>query len=128
MYVCKEVVLRGIAHGRGRSNWAKERDPSGSWVQYPQPRGHHWSRVMHADMLSHTIVCFPYQLYSRRLRVTCILTYRGAVSHRARNALLYLSVKVISTLLLHASQTITHNVHIYFPKQPILIWQVEITV
>ena len=37
MYVCIEVALRGDAHGVGRSNWAKGRDPSGSWVQYPNP-------------------------------------------------------------------------------------------
>ena len=37
MYVCIEVALRGDAHGVGRSNWAKGRDPSGSWVQYPKP-------------------------------------------------------------------------------------------
>ena len=37
MYVCIEVALRGDAHGIGRSNWAKGRDPSGSWVQYPNP-------------------------------------------------------------------------------------------
>ena len=37
LYVCIEVALRGIAHGKGRSNWAKGRDPSGSWVQYPNP-------------------------------------------------------------------------------------------
>ena len=39
MYVCIEVALCGIAHGEGRSNWAKGRDPSGSWVQYPNPYG-----------------------------------------------------------------------------------------
>ena len=37
MYVCIEVALRGDVHGVGRSNWAKGRDPSGSWVQYPKP-------------------------------------------------------------------------------------------
>ena len=37
MYVCIEVALRGDAHGIGRSNWAKGKDPSGSWVQYPNP-------------------------------------------------------------------------------------------
>ena len=36
-YVCIEVALRGEAHGIGRSNWAKGRDPSGSWAQYPNP-------------------------------------------------------------------------------------------
>ena len=29
MYVCIEVALRGDAHGIGRYNWAKGRDPSG---------------------------------------------------------------------------------------------------
>ena len=37
MYVCIEVALRGDAHVIRRSNWAKERDQSGSWVQYPNP-------------------------------------------------------------------------------------------
>ena len=37
MYVCIEVALRGDAHGVGHSNWAKGRDPLGSWVQYPNP-------------------------------------------------------------------------------------------
>ena len=37
MYVCIEVALRGDAHGIGRSNWAKGRDPSVSWVQYANP-------------------------------------------------------------------------------------------
>ena len=37
MYVCIEIALCGDAHGIGRSNWAKGRDPSGSWVQYPNP-------------------------------------------------------------------------------------------
>ena len=35
MYVCIEVTLCGDVHGIGRSNWAKGRDPSGSWVQHP---------------------------------------------------------------------------------------------
>ena len=37
MYVCIEVALHGDAHGNGRSNWAKGRDPLGSWIQYPNP-------------------------------------------------------------------------------------------
>ena len=42
------------------------------------------------DIASHTLIrtnaymCFPNQLYSRQLRVTCTLIYRGAVSHQAR--------------------------------------------
>ena len=39
MYVCIEVALCADAHGIGRSNWAKGRDPSDSWVQYPNPIG-----------------------------------------------------------------------------------------
>ena len=35
VYVCIEVAFRGVAHGKGRSNWAKGRDSSGSWVQCP---------------------------------------------------------------------------------------------
>ena len=37
MYVCIEVALCGDAHGIGRYNWVKGRDPSGSWAQYPNP-------------------------------------------------------------------------------------------
>ena len=37
VYVCIEVAICGDAHGIGHSNWAKGRDPSGSWVQYPNP-------------------------------------------------------------------------------------------
>ena len=53
MYVCIEVFLRGIAHGEGRSNWAKGRDPSVSWVQYPNPvvptapRHARWNILVH---------------------------------------------------------------------------------
>ena len=53
MYVCIEVALCGDAHGVGRSNWAKGRDPSGLWVQYPNPAvpliPHHsrWSVLTH---------------------------------------------------------------------------------
>ena len=36
-YVCIEVALHGIAHGIGWSNWAEGKDPSGSWVEYPNP-------------------------------------------------------------------------------------------
>ena len=37
MYVCIEATLRVIAHCYGRSNWAKGRGPSGSWIQCPNP-------------------------------------------------------------------------------------------
>ena len=53
----------------------------GSMSQF---RWNHRSRVTRADMYSHTIVCFPYQIYSGQLRVIRILIFRGAVSHRAR--------------------------------------------
>ena len=38
MYVCIEVVLRGDAHGFGRSNWAKG-GPIGIVGPISQPRG-----------------------------------------------------------------------------------------
>ena len=37
MYVYIEIALGGMAHGKGRSNWAKGRDQSDSWVQCPNP-------------------------------------------------------------------------------------------
>ena len=58
MYVYIEVALRGIAHGKGRSNWAKGRDPSESWVQYPNPavptapRHSRWHVLVHLRPLS----------------------------------------------------------------------------
>ena len=58
MYVCIEVALRGSAHGIGRSNWAKGRDPLGLWVQYPNPavlsipRHSRWVIRTHVSALS----------------------------------------------------------------------------
>ena len=58
MYVCIEVALCGIVHWYGRSNWAKGRDPSGSWVQYPNPavpaipRHSRWIILVHSCALS----------------------------------------------------------------------------
>ena len=58
MYVCIEVALRGVAHGKGQSNWAKRRDPSESWVQYPNPavptapRHSRWNVLVHLHALS----------------------------------------------------------------------------
>ena len=58
MYVCIEVALRGDAHGIGRSNWAKGRDPTGLWVQYPNPavpsapRHSSWNILVHFRALS----------------------------------------------------------------------------
>ena len=37
MYECMEVALRGVVHYFEQSNWAKGRDPWGSWVQNPNP-------------------------------------------------------------------------------------------
>ena len=34
MYICIEVTLCGIVYRIGRSNWAKRRDPSVSWLPY----------------------------------------------------------------------------------------------
>ena len=56
MYV--EVALREKAHGKGRSNWAKGRDPLGSWVQYPNPvvpsipRHLRWAELAHLRAFS----------------------------------------------------------------------------
>ena len=36
-YVCIEVAFRGNANRKGLPNWALGRDPSGSWVQCPNP-------------------------------------------------------------------------------------------
>ena len=55
MYVCIEVAFLGDAHGIGRSNWAKGKDPSGLWVQYPNPavlRHSCWIILTHACALS----------------------------------------------------------------------------
>ena len=58
LHVCIEVALRGDAHGIGRSNWAKGRDPSGSWVQYPNlavptaQRHSRWVVLTHSCALS----------------------------------------------------------------------------
>ena len=65
MYVCIDVALCGIDHGKGRSNWAKGRDPSGSWVQ----NSNHAGTIGPASrtlISTHThIVCFPHQLLLR---------------------------------------------------------------
>ena len=76
MYVCIEVALREDAHGIGCSNWAKGRDPSVSWVQYPNPAVP-WILPRHSPciILAH-YVRFLIQLYSRQLRVSCFLMYR----------------------------------------------------
>ena len=58
VYVCIEVALCGDAHWIGRSNWAKGREPSGAWVQYPNPtvpsipRHSRWVILMHVSALS----------------------------------------------------------------------------
>ena len=46
MYVCIEVALCGDVHGIGCSNWAKGRDPSGSWVP-SIPRHSRWVILAH---------------------------------------------------------------------------------
>ena len=51
MYVCIEVAFDGDAHGIGRSNWAKGRDPLGSWVQYPNPAASLMPRHSHRLVL-----------------------------------------------------------------------------
>ena len=82
IYVCIEVALCGVAHGTGDPTGPREGTHRVRGSDIPTPN---WSRVTHAaDMYLHTTVCFPYQLYFRQLRVTCILMNRGAVSHRAQ--------------------------------------------
>ena len=95
----KCVLCMYVCMYRGRPSWncpwegaiqlSQEEGPIGIMGPMSRPLGYHWSHVTHACMYSHTIVCFPYQLYSRQLRVTCILIYRGAVSHRARVGSVY---------------------------------------
>ena len=72
MYVCIVVALCGDAHGIGHSNWAKGRDPSGSWVQYPNLR-YHRNLVTHTGSYLRTNVRFLSQLYFRQLRMSCVL-------------------------------------------------------
>ena len=57
-YVCIEVTLHGDAHGIGRSNWAKGRDPSGSWVQYPNPAVPTAPRHSRWILLTHSTCAF----------------------------------------------------------------------
>ena len=73
MYVSRlpfvEVTMgSGVQLGPGEG-------PIGEEGPMSQPRGYHRSRVTHADSNSRTTVHFLCQLYSRQLRVTCILIY-----------------------------------------------------
>ena len=43
-------------HVIGRSNWAKGRDPSGSWVQYPNPAVSMIPRHARCNILTHYCV------------------------------------------------------------------------
>ena len=82
MYLCIEVALSGIAHGKGRSNWAKGRDPSESWVHYPNPAvptapSHsRWNVLAHPSALSE-----PTLLWAAK-GVLCPHV-GGTVTHRA---------------------------------------------
>ena len=82
VYVCIEVALRGIAHEKGRSNWAKGRDPSESWVQYPNPavptapRHSRWNVLVHFRAFSE-----PTLLWAAK-GVLCPHV-GGTVTHRA---------------------------------------------
>ena len=93
-----EVALRGDAHGIGRSNWAKGRDPSGSRVQYPN-----------AATYLHTMCVFRGNFYSWQLRAVCILICRGALSHRARYGI---CVKSFSCSLSFHCQSFVNNIYI----------------
>ena len=80
MYVGIEVALCGLPM-EGRPTGPGE-GPIKSGSNVPTPRVPSVPR--HTDSYSRTTMSFMCQLYSRQLRVTCILIYRGAVSHRAR--------------------------------------------
>ena len=81
MYVC---MYRGRPSWRcpwdQAFQWAKWSDPSGSWVQYPNPAVPSIPRHARWFILAHE-VCFLYQLYSRQLRVTCFLMFTVHMLH-----------------------------------------------
>ena len=39
-------------------------------------------------------MCFPSRLYSRQLRVSCTLIYRGEVTHRAHHIIIVVNYKI----------------------------------
>ena len=77
MYVCIEVVLRGIGHGIEQIKLVLGEGPNDKVGPMSQPRGT-------IDTASRTLICtnvevrFLNQLYSRQLRVTCTLQAVGA--------------------------------------------------
>ena len=83
MYVCIEVTLRRDAHGIGRSNWAKGSDPSGSWVQYPNPAvpstdrqtDRHHNNGLPAKMLSPFFAHSTFTFHSQNTHTS--MTQRG---------------------------------------------------
>ena len=96
MYVCIELALRGIAHGKGRPNWAKGRDPSESWVQYPNPavstapRHSRWNVLAHPSALSE-----PTLLWAAK-GVLCPHV-GGTVTHRAHRLKMNVAMKLQKT-------------------------------
>ena len=83
MYVCIEIALRGDAHGIGRSNWAKGRDPLGSWVQYPNPQYHRY-RVTHAGSYLRTQCALSEPTLLLAAKGVLCPHVEGTVTHRAR--------------------------------------------
>ena len=78
MYVCIEVAFHGMPMESGGPTRP---------IRIVGPMSQTRSTIDTASrMLNRTNiqVCFLRQLYSRQLRVTCILIYRGAVSHQVR--------------------------------------------
>ena len=86
-YVCLEVALRGapmesdVQLGQGEG-------PIKSGPNVPTARYHRY-RVTHTGSYLCTYVRFLSRLYSRQLRVSCFLMFRGARTHRARYSYLF---------------------------------------
>ena len=85
---------RGVQLGLGEG-------PIKSGSNVPTPRYHQY-RVTHAGSYSRTHVRFLNQLYSRQLRVSCFLMFRGAVTHRARTSTPCIFFVVLDMLVRHA--------------------------
>ena len=110
VYVCLEFALRGVSLERGVQRGLGEGPiRSGSNVQTPQ---YHWYRVTHARSYSRTYMHFPSQLYSRQLRVSFFLMFRGAVTHQAH-------------LVSDFGLFLCSKIHFYF--QLMLCWVIGVT-
>ena len=82
MYVCIEVAFHGIDHGIERSNWDKGRDPSGSWVQYPNPAVPSIPRHARWIILAHSFALSDPTLI-KAAKGVLYPHVRGTVTHRA---------------------------------------------